>query len=66
MKSHCDKKWSLPEVINRLLNRKNVYFVPFSQDDPVSKPCSLQADFSLLSDTVEATLAGRQLQPLLR
>lgn len=27
---------------------------------------SLQADFSLLSDTVEAALAGRQLQPLLR
>ena len=54
------------ESIARLLNRKNVYFVPFSQDDPVSKPCSLQADFSLLSDTVEAALAGRQLQPLLR
>ena len=53
------------ENIARLLNRKNVYFVPFRQDDPEKKPCSLQADFSLLRDTVAAALAGRQLQPLL-
>lgn len=53
------------ENIARLLNRKNVYFVPFRQDDPEKKPCSLQADFSLLRDTVAAALEGRQLQPLL-
>ncbi len=54
------------ENIGRLLNRKNVYFVPFGQDDPEKKPRSLQADFSRLADTVEAALAGRQLQPILR
>jgi len=54
------------ENIGRLLNRKNVYFVPFSQDDPIGKPCSLQADFSLLGETVAAALEGRQRQPLLR
>ena len=54
------------ENIGRLLNRKNVYFVPFGQDDPVKKPRSLQADFSLLGQTVEAALEGRQLQPILR
>lgn len=53
------------ENIARLLNRKNVYFVPFRQDDPIKKPCSLQADFSLLADTVAAALEGRQLQPVL-
>ena len=53
------------ENIARLLNRKNVYFVPFRQDDPIKKPCSLQADFSLLSDAVAAALDGKQLQPLL-
>ena len=53
------------ENIARLLNRKNVYFVPFRQDDPVNKPCSLQADFSLLAETVAAALNGRQLQPVL-
>ncbi len=49
-----------------LLNRKHVYFVPFRQDDPVKKPNSLQADFSLLGETVEAALRGEQLQPILR
>ncbi len=54
------------ENIARLLNRKNFYFVPFGQDDPEKKPNSLQADFSLLGAAVEAALAGRQLQPILR
>ena len=54
------------ENIGRLLNRKNYYFVPFGQDDAEKKPCSLQADFTLLADTVEAALSGRQLQPVLR
>ncbi len=54
------------ENIARLLNRKHFFFVPFGQDDPMKKPCSLQADFSLLEDAVEAALLGRQLQPILR
>ena len=53
------------ENIARLLNRKSVYFVPFGQDDPIKKPNSLQADFSLLYDALEAAMAGRQLQPVL-
>lgn len=53
------------ENIGALLNRKNVYFVPFKQDDPVKKPCSLAADFSLLEETLLAALEGRQIQPLL-
>lgn len=53
------------ENIARLLNRKNVYFVPFGQDDPAKKPCSLQADFSLMYASVEAAMAGAQLQPIL-
>ena len=54
------------ENIGRLLNRKHYYFVPFGQDDPEKKPRSLQADFSLIGEAVEAALSGRQLQPLLR
>ncbi len=53
------------ENIGRLLNRKNVYFVPFGQDDPDKKPRSLQADFSQLGQAVAAALEGRQLQPIL-
>ena len=53
------------ESIARLLQRKNVYFVPFRQDDPGKKPFSLQADFSLIAPAVEAALRGKQLQPIL-
>ena len=52
--------------IGALLGRKNVYLVPFRQDDPVKKPNSLVADFSLLEETMLAAVEGRQLQPVLR
>ncbi|HBD86008.1 MAG TPA: dipicolinate synthase subunit B [Clostridiales bacterium] len=51
--------------IAQLLNRKNFYFVPFGQDDPIGKPASLAANFDLIEETVDAALAGRQLQPIL-
>ena len=51
--------------IGELLVRKNYYFVPFGQDDPEKKPCSLMADFTRIGETVEAALEGRQLQPVL-
>ncbi len=54
------------ENIARLLNKKNIYFVPFGQDAPDKKPYSLQADFTLLKQSVEAALEGRQLQPILK
>lgn len=50
----------------RLLNTKNIYFVPMGQDDPVKKPFSLVADFSLLRPAIESALEGRQLQPVFR
>jgi len=53
------------ENIARLLNRKHVFFVPFRQDDPAKKPNSLQADFTLIGECVEAALKGQQLQPIL-
>ncbi len=48
----------------RLLNTKNVYLVPLRQDDPVKKPVSLVADFSLLPQTIQQALEGKQLQPV--
>jgi len=53
------------ENIGRLLVRKHYYFVPFGQDDPFGKPTSMVADFSLIPQTLEAAMAGRQLQPIL-
>lgn len=49
-----------------LLVARNVYFVPFGQDRPTTKPASLVAHLDLLLPTVDAALQGRQLQPLLQ
>ncbi len=50
--------------IATLLQRKQVYFVPLTQDDPEKKPHSLVADFSLLGDTLTEALSGRQYRKL--
>lgn len=51
--------------IAALFNRKNVYLVPYRQDDFNNKPYSLASDFSLLPAAIEAALEGKQLQPVL-
>ena len=51
--------------IGRLLNTRNVYFVPFRQDDSAKKPRSVVADFACIEGTVEAALSGEQAQPIL-
>jgi dipicolinate synthase subunit B len=49
----------------RLLSTKNIYFIPFGQDDPVKKPNSMVARMPALLDTVKTALTGKQLQPIL-
>ncbi|MBE6949620.1 MAG: dipicolinate synthase subunit B [Ruminococcaceae bacterium] len=51
--------------IGLLQNRKNYFFVPYGQDDPVGKETSLVADFRMIPAAIEATMEGRQLQPML-
>lgn len=51
--------------LGELAVRKNIYLVPFRQDDPLKKPASLVADMALLPACIEAALEGRQLQPQL-
>ena len=53
------------ENIGKLLVRKNFYFVPFRQDDPLQKPTSMVADFNLLPAALDLAATGKQLQPLL-
>ena len=52
--------------IGMLMNMKNIYFVPFGQDNCKSKPNSMIAKMELLPDTIEAALAGKQIQPILQ
>ena len=49
--------------IMKLYNTKNIFFVPFGQDDPVKKPASMTANLSLLGKTIEYALDGKQIQP---
>ncbi len=51
--------------IGKLLNTRNVFFVPFGQDDPIAKERSLVADFSKLPLACEAALENKQLRPIL-
>ena len=52
-------------ALGTLLGRRNVYFVPFYQDDPTGKPTSLVANLEQLNAAVAAALDGRQLQPII-
>ena len=51
--------------IGMLLNVRNMYFVPFGQDNPLQKCNSLMADFTLIPDALMSALSGEQLQPIL-
>ena len=50
--------------IATLLSRKNVYFVPMVQDDPINKPHSLVSDFDLLEETLNQALIGKQISKI--
>lgn len=52
--------------IMKLLNIKNVYFVPFGQDNYEKKPNSLISHYDLLVPTIEEALNKKQLQPVLK
>ncbi len=51
--------------IGLLHNTKNIFFVPYNQDDAISKNNSLVCDFSLIPQTVKEALKGKQIQPII-
>lgn len=52
--------------LGTLFNMKNIYFVPFGQDDCVKKPNSLVAHVKLIPATIEEALKGKQIQPVIK
>src|SRR5690606_34182347 len=50
--------------VAKLMATKNIYFVPFGQDNPAQKPNSLVARMELIKETCEHALEGKQLQPM--
>ncbi len=51
--------------IGVLLNMKNIYLVPFGQDDPIKKCTSLVADFEQLLPTILNAQQNCQIQPII-
>ncbi len=52
--------------IGKLMNYKNIFFVPFNQDDPIKKSNSLVADFSKIPESVRRALKLEQIQPVIK
>ncbi len=52
--------------IGLLLNCKNIYFVPFGQDNYSKKTNSLVAHMDMILPTLEAALDGVQIQPIMK
>ena len=50
--------------IGKLMVMKNIFFVPFGQDDYIKKPNSMIADVSRIGETIEAAFENKQLQPV--
>jgi len=53
------------ENIGKLFNRKNIYFIPFRQDNPITKPYSLVFAPKYILDTIVKALDREQIQPML-
>ena len=51
--------------IGALLNTRNIFFVPFGQDDPINKEKSMIADYNLLYDTLINATENKQINPLI-
>lgn len=51
--------------IGKLLTKNHYYFVPFRQDNPITKPRSLVFDSNSIIKTLEMALDREQIQPIL-
>ncbi len=51
--------------IGKLMNTRNIFFVPFRQDSPETKPRSMIADFEKTEETILAAIKNIQIQPMI-
>lgn len=51
--------------IGILLNRKNFYFIPFRQSNPITNPCALMFDIESIVPTLEQAISSKQIQPII-
>ena len=67
MKAICYNNGLAGNAMNfgTLLNMRNYYFVPFKQDNPITKPRSIVFDPEYIIKTLEYALDKEQIQPIL-
>ena len=53
------------ENIGKLLNKRNYFFVPFRQDNPITKPRSIVFDPEYIIKTIKYALNNEQISPIL-
>ncbi len=53
------------ENLMKLISHKNIFFIPFGQDDPTGKPNSLVCDMKKLIPTLQFAFRKKQVQPML-
>jgi dipicolinate synthase subunit B len=51
--------------IAKMMARKNIYFVPLSQDDPDEKPHSLVCDFERIPETLINAISGKRIDKII-
>ncbi len=63
--SSNDSLTTTAKSIGELMNYKNYYFIPMSQDDPDKKPFSVVCDFEKTYESAMLALNGKQMQPMI-
>lgn len=53
------------ENIGKLLKQKNIFFIPFRQSNPITKPNSISFSSYYIKETIEKALENEQIQPIL-
>lgn len=48
-----------------LMETKNIFFIPFRQDDCIAKPKSLVLDYTYIIDTLKKAINYEQIQPVI-
>lgn len=51
--------------IGQLMNYKNIFFVPFRQDDCINKENSVISDFNKIPEAARLAIKGKQMQPFI-
>ena len=53
------------KIFGKLFNTRNYYFVPFNQDNPITKPRSIVFNSEYVVDSIKMALDNKQIEPII-